>query len=79
LENSRGEKEVEVSILEDKLEEKDKKLRFQDSSKILDNILRNQRYPSIKFGLGLLEMKKKNLTHKLVQAIIKISKQIMKN
>ena len=44
--------EVEVNILKGKLEEKDKFLRFQDSTKILDNILSSQRSPSIKFGLG---------------------------
>ena len=44
--------EVEVNILKGKLEEKDKHLRFQDSTKIIDNILSTQRPPSIKFGLG---------------------------
>ena len=47
--------EVEVNILKGKLEEKDKFLRFQDSTKILDNILSSQRSPSIKFGLGFHE------------------------
>ena len=47
--------EVEVNILKGKLEEKDKLLRFQDSSKILDNILSNQRSPAIKLGLGFHE------------------------
>ena len=47
--------EVEVNILTGKLEEKDKLLRFQDSTKILDNILSSQRSPSIKFGLGFHE------------------------
>ena len=47
--------EVEVNILTGKLEEKDKLLRFQDSTKILDNILSNQRSPSIKLGLGFHE------------------------
>ena len=46
--------EVEVNILKGKLEEKDKLLRFQDSTKILDNILSSQRSP-IKFGLGFHE------------------------
>ena len=35
--------QVEVNILKGKLEEKDKLLRFQDSTKILDNILSSQR------------------------------------
>ena len=47
--------EVEVNILKGKLEEKDKHLRFQDSTKILDNILSSQRSPFIKFGLGFHE------------------------
>ena len=47
--------EVEVNILKGKLEEKDKLLRFQDSTKILDNILSSQRSPFIKFGLGFHE------------------------
>ena len=44
--------QVEVNILKGKLEEKDKLLRFQDSTKILDNILSSQRSPTIKSGLG---------------------------
>ena len=47
--------EVEVNILKGKLEEKDKLLRFQDSTKILENILSSQRSPSVKFGLGFHE------------------------
>ena len=47
--------EVEVNILKGKLEEKDKLLRFQDSTKILDNILSSQRSPTIKTGLGFCE------------------------
>ena len=47
--------EVEVNILKGKLEEKDKLLRFQDSTKILDNILSSQRSPAIKLGLGFHE------------------------
>ena len=50
--------EVEVNILKGQLEEKDKLLRFQDSTKILDNILSNQRSPSIKFGFGFHESAK---------------------
>ena len=46
---------VEVNILKDKLEEKDKLLRFQDSTKILDDILSSQRSPVIKTGLGFHE------------------------
>ena len=38
-----------------KLEEKDKLLRFQDSTKILDDILSSQRSPTIKTGLGFYE------------------------
>lgn len=44
--------EVEVNILEGKLEEKDKNLKFQDSTNIFDNIISNQRSPSIKYVLG---------------------------
>ena len=47
--------EVEVNILKGKLEEKDKHLRFQDSTKVLDNIISSQRSLSIKFGLGFHE------------------------
>ena len=47
--------EVEVNILKGKLEEKVRLLRFQDSTKILDNILSSQRSPSIKLGLGFHE------------------------
>ena len=47
--------QVEVNILKGKLEEKDKLLRFQDSTKILDNILSSQRSPTIKTGLGFHE------------------------
>ena len=47
--------QVEVNILNDKLEEKDKLLRFQDSTKILDDILSSQRSPAIKSGLGFHE------------------------
>ena len=38
-----------------KLEEKDKLLRFQDSTKILDDILSSQRSPAIKSSLGFHE------------------------
>ena len=47
--------QVEVNILKDKLEEKDKLLWFQDNTKILDDILSSQRSPAIKTGLGLHE------------------------
>ena len=47
--------QVEVNILNGKLEEKDKLLRFQDSTKILDDILSSQRSPAIKTGLGFYE------------------------
>ena len=47
--------EVEVNVLKGKLEENDKHLRFQDSTKILDNILSSQRSPTIKTGLGFHE------------------------
>ena len=47
--------QVEVNILKGKLEEKDKLLRFQDSSKVLDDILSSQRSPAIKTGLGFHE------------------------
>ena len=38
-----------------KLEDKDKLLRFQDSTKVLDDILNSQRSPAIKIGLGFHE------------------------
>lgn len=47
--------EVEVNILKSKLEEKDKHLQFQESTKILDNILNSQRSLAIKSGLGFHE------------------------
>ena len=47
--------QVEVNILKGKLEEKDKILRFQDSTKILDDILSSQRSPTIKSSLGFHE------------------------
>jgi len=47
--------QVEVNILKGKLEEKDKLLRFQDSTKALDDILSSQRSPAIKTGLGFHE------------------------
>ena len=47
--------QVEVNILKRKLEEKNKLLQFQDSTKILDDILSSQRYPAIKTGLGFHE------------------------
>ena len=47
--------QVEVNILKDKLEEKDKLLRLQDSTKIFDDILSSQRSPTIKIGLGFHE------------------------
>jgi len=47
--------QVEVNILKGKLEDKDKLLRFQDSSKVLDDILNSQRSPTIKTGLGFHE------------------------
>ena len=47
--------QVEVNILKGKLEDKDKLLRFQDSTKVLDDILNSQRSPAIKTGLGFHE------------------------
>ena len=47
--------QVEVNILKGKLEEKDKILRFQDSTKILDDIVSSQRSPTIRTGLGFHE------------------------
>jgi len=44
--------QVDVNILKDKLEEKDKHLLFQDSTKILDNILSSQRFAAMKYYLG---------------------------
>ena len=44
-----------MNILKGKLEEKDKILRFQYSTNFLDDILSNQRSPSIKSGLGFHE------------------------
>jgi len=47
--------QVEVNILKGKLEDKDKLLRFQDSTKVLDDILSSQRSSAIKTGLGFHE------------------------
>jgi len=47
--------QIEVNILKGNLEEKDKLLRFQDSTKISDNILSSQRSPTIKLGLDFHE------------------------
>jgi len=47
--------QVEVNILKGKLEEKDKLLRFEDNTKILDDIISSQRSPAIKTGLGFYE------------------------
>ena len=47
--------QIEVNILKDNLQEKDKLLRIQDSTKILDAILSSQRSPTIKTGLGFYE------------------------
>ena len=46
---------VEVNILKGKLEEKNKILRFQDSTKILDDILSSKRLPAIKTSIGFYE------------------------
>jgi len=48
--------QVEVNILKDKLEEKDKHLRFQDSTKILDNILNNQTLLLLNMVLDYLKL-----------------------
>ena len=56
-------------MLKGKLEEKDKHLIFQDSTKILDNILSSQRSPSVKFFLVLSKMLKENLVDKSVLKI----------
>jgi len=50
--------QVEVNILKGKLEDKDNLLRFQDSTKILDDILSSQRSLAIKTGLGFYESTK---------------------
>ena len=55
-ENKYQRMDIEVNILNDKFEEKYKNLRFQVSTKILDNILSSQRYPSIKYGLAFHEI-----------------------
>ncbi len=47
--------QVEVNILKGKLEDKDKLLWFQDSTKVLYDILNSQRSPAIKTGLGFHE------------------------
>ena len=63
--------QVEVNILKGKLEEKDKLLRFQDSSKVLDDILSSQRSPATKTSLGFHESLKVNLVHKVRQGTLK--------
>ena len=47
--------QVEVNILTGKLEDKDKLLRFQDSTKVLDDILSSQRSLAMKTSLGFYE------------------------
>ena len=47
--------QVEVNILKGKLQEKDKLLQFQDSTKVLHDILSSQRSPTIKTGIGFHE------------------------
>lgn len=47
--------QVEVNILKDNLEENDKLVWFQDSTKILDDILSSQKSLAIKTGLGFHE------------------------
>ena len=48
--------QVDLNILKGKLEENDKLLRFQDSTKILDDILSSQRSPTIKTGIGFYQI-----------------------
>lgn len=55
MENTKGEKEVEVSILEGKLAEKDKQLSIQNNPNILDNLHNSQRSSSNKSGLNFYE------------------------
>jgi len=50
--------QVEVNILEGKLAENDKLLRFQDSTKILDDIVSSQWSLAIKTSLGFYESSK---------------------
>lgn len=47
--------EAEVSIRKGKLIEKEKHLKFHDSTKILDNLLNSKISPSIKLDLGFHE------------------------
>ena len=62
--------QVEVNILKGKLEEKDKLLLFQDSTKILDDILSSQRSPAINLVLVFMKLLKVNLAHKLKQGTL---------
>ena len=63
--------QVEVNILKGKIEEKDKLLRFQDSSKVLDDILSSQISPTIKMVLVSMNLLKVNLVHKVKQGTLK--------
>ena len=68
--------EVEVNILKGKLEEKVKLLRFQDSTKILDNIRVIKGLLLSNLVLVFMKLLKENLVHK---EVLKIQKMSMKN
>ena len=70
--------EFEVNILKGKLEEKDKLLRFQDSTKILDNILSSQGLLLLNLVLVFMKLLKENVVHKKVLKIQRISMQNLK-
>ena len=78
MEEERREKIGWGKLIKIKLVEKYKQSRFQDSIKILDNLLSSQRSPSIKLGLGFCEIVKENPSHKHVHVVSKTRKKIPK-
>ena len=62
--------QVEVNILKGKLEEKDKLLRFQDSNKILDDILSSKNPLLSKLVLVFMKLSKVNLAHRERKGIL---------
>jgi len=62
--------QVEVNILKCKLEEKDKLLRFQDNTKILDEFLVVKGLLPSNLVLVFMKLLKVNVAHKLKQGTL---------
>jgi len=62
--------QVEVNILKGKLEEKDKLLRFQDNTKILDEFLVVKGLLPSNLVLVFMKLLKVNVAHKLKQGTL---------